>query len=730
MAIPRTLHQLWKTGDVPARFTMLRETWRKRNPQWEIRLWTDADLDQLVESRYPDLLALFRGYKEPICRADLGRYLVLETFGGVYADLDCECLKPLDPLLAGQELVVGLEPEEHLKTDVVVESGLNRLVCPSFIASAAAHPFWAHVRRHVAAAERGPEGPLNFTGTFLLTRAYEDYAERAAIALLAPPLLYPFTKDQCWSGNVFELDVWERGCRQAYAVHYWAGGWFRQASPLDGLPWALRTRVADGEAASHPSDPAQTRITCVTTADDGWSPALEMALASYLRQTHANKELLVVTDRVDRTLAARLQPYAERAVRAVDGVAAASGQLLCRWDEGELQDPRRLDLQLQSLIQTNASAGLLRRRVVWRPATRQMAITADRPELGSLICRPAFWRDPRADEAVGAVVNGVRTTMIDLPRLSLRLSDGELFDEVWHAASARFAGERCDAVADELAKRLPLELVAPRPAVKRGRSRPGEILVLTPVKDGRPRLPRYFELVSRLDSGGAPLSIAFIEGDSRDGSYEALEDALPSLSDRFDRVEAYHADEGFVFDGPRWAPALQHRRRAAIARARNRLLDEALRDAAWVLWLDVDLIDYPHDLLLRLLAAKKDIVLPHCTLPDGRSFDLNTFIFAPGSGGRDDPADLHDGLFQPPRGKGRLYLEDVADQELVKVDSIGGTALLVRGDLHRRGLRFPTKSHGGYIETEGLAMMAREKGLSCWALPKLRIVHPNDVEAP
>lgn len=60
------------------------------------------------------------------------------------------------------------------------------------------------------------------------------------------------------------------------------------------------------------------------------------------------------------------------------------------------------------------------------------------------------------------------------------------------------------------------------------------------------------------------------------------------------------------------------------------------------------------------------------------------------------------------------------------MDSVGGTALLVRGDLHRRGLTFPVESYGGYIETEGLAMMARDKGLSCWALPRLRIVHPFD----
>jgi hypothetical protein len=730
MAIPKTLHQLWKTADVPMRFTMLRESWRKRNPQWAIRLWTDVDLDELVASRYPSLLPLFRSYHEPICRADLGRYLVLESFGGVYADLDCECLKPLDPLLAGRELVIGLEPEDHLADAVVVDSGLARLVCPTFIASALGHPFWAHVRRHVAAAVAGPPGPLNLTGTFLLTRAYETYAERGSVALLASPLLYPFTKTECWAGNTFELDVWERRSREAYAAHFWDGGWFRQATPLDGLPWNLSSRLVDGQAAAYPRELERTRITCVTRADDGWSPAVEAALTSFLRQTHPNKELLIVGNAPDGALVERLKRYGERGVRGAAGVEAASGQLLCRWDPGELHDPRRLDIQLRALIQTQASVGLLARRLAWRPATRQLAITADQPQFASLICQPAFWPGKRAGGGPeSSALGGARAITLDLPRLSLRVFDGEAFEPVWRDASVRFEGDRCDAVADEVAKRMPLSLAAPRPPPQHKPPRPGEILILTPIKDGRARLPRYMELVSRLDSAGAPLSIAFIEGDSRDGSYDALQDALPSLTGRFDRVEAYQADEGFVFDGPRWAPGLQKRRRAAIARARNRLLETALGKAAWVLWLDVDLIDYPSDLLVRLLAAQKDIVVPHCVLPQGGSFDLNTFIFAPKSGGRDDPADLHEGLFQPPRGKGRLYLEDVVDQQLVRVDSVGGTALLVRGDLHRQGLRFPAESYGGYIETEGLAMMARDRGVGCWALPQLKIVHPNDVQA-
>jgi hypothetical protein len=49
--------------------------------------------------------------------------------------------------------------------------------------------------------------------------------------------------------------------------------------------------------------------------------------------------------------------------------------------------------------------------------------------------------------------------------------------------------------------------------------------------------------------------------------------------------------------------------------------------------------------------------------------------------------------------------------------------LLVRADLHRDGLVFPSYSHRLYIETEGLAMMAADMGHRCWALPQVRIVH-------
>jgi hypothetical protein len=89
----------------------------------------------------------------------------------------------------------------------------------------------------------------------------------------------------------------------------------------------------------------------------------------------------------------------------------------------------------------------------------------------------------------------------------------------------------------------------------------------------------------------------------------------------------------------------------------------------------------------------------------------------------EDPRYLLDGLFQPPRGQSRLYTDALREEPLAPIDSVGGTALLVNADLHREGLIFPPFGYRGYIETEGLAMMAKDMGVTSFALPGLSITH-------
>ena len=55
---------------------------------WTYRLWDESSIEHLCKSKYSSLWSAYRRLKFPIQRVDLAKYMVLDTFGGVYADLD------------------------------------------------------------------------------------------------------------------------------------------------------------------------------------------------------------------------------------------------------------------------------------------------------------------------------------------------------------------------------------------------------------------------------------------------------------------------------------------------------------------------------------------------------------------------------------------------------------------------------------------------------------------
>ncbi len=255
-------------------------------------------------------------------------------------------------------------------------------------------------------------------------------------------------------------------------------------------------------------------------------------------------------------------------------------------------------------------------------------------------------------------------------------------------------------------------------------SAPPTLLVLTPVKDAARHLDGYFAALDRLRYPPARTSLGFLESDSVDGTHAILARRVPALRGRYRRARLWKRDFGFRIPAgyPRWAPAFQLPRRSVLAKSRNHLLARALADEDWVLWLDVDVVEYPPDVVERLLAAGKDIVHPHCVRTyGGPTFDLNAW-----------------------RQQGRVHMQDLRGREdLVRLDTVGGTMLLVRADLHREGLVFPPFPYGqrnplardrnpwspaivGELDTEGLGLMARDMGYQCWGLPNLEIRHADD----
>lgn len=251
---------------------------------------------------------------------------------------------------------------------------------------------------------------------------------------------------------------------------------------------------------------------------------------------------------------------------------------------------------------------------------------------------------------------------------------------------------------------------------------PGQpsVLVLTPMKNAAPHLARYIELLEALDWPRDRLSLGIMEGDSRDGTWEQLVALRERFEARAGRVTLLSRNYGFQSPDhvPRWEPAYQRLRRATLARARNQLLFRALDDEQWVLWIDADLVAYPPDILHRLIESGCDLVMPRCVkVPGGPSFDRNAW-----------------------GDKGRIDFDHTGGQRRIRLDAVGGTMLLVKANLHRDGLVFPSFPYGvgnprirdthplwgaGELETEGLGIMANDMGVQAWGLCDLEIVHAS-----
>jgi mannosyltransferase OCH1-like enzyme len=125
--IPRKVWQTWKTGPLAfdKRDSDTAKTWPEKNPSYRYEVLTDSNDELYVEWHYgphglnrPDIVELYRNVNITIVKADLLRYLVMYAEGGVYADIDVECLRPINRFIPDRydehdvDMIVGVEIDE------------------------------------------------------------------------------------------------------------------------------------------------------------------------------------------------------------------------------------------------------------------------------------------------------------------------------------------------------------------------------------------------------------------------------------------------------------------------------------------------------------------------------------------------------------------------------------------------------------------------------------------
>ncbi|ORX75544.1 hypothetical protein BCR32DRAFT_296840 [Anaeromyces robustus] len=118
--IPKIIHQYVRSKDSISEHTQKNiNSWKSLNSDWEHKLYDFDDIKNFMETHHSKVIDLWNvlEFEEKI---HMWKYAILETFGGVYADADCYCVKPINQWI-----------EKYNKSNILI--GLDYLYIPDKI---------------------------------------------------------------------------------------------------------------------------------------------------------------------------------------------------------------------------------------------------------------------------------------------------------------------------------------------------------------------------------------------------------------------------------------------------------------------------------------------------------------------------------------------------------------------------------------------------------------------
>ena len=450
LMMPRVIHQIWhpfSAQSMPFDWVRFSATWKHHHPGFEHKLWGLEESRAFVARHYAQFLPIYDAYKRPIQRVDSLRILLLHHFGGLYVDLDVECLRNVQPLLAGCRVVFPAEPAIH--AHLWRHKGYKQVMATAFMASEPGHPFWAAMIDELRRSAH-IDDVMESTGPFALTRCYERWDDKTGLSVKPAEVIYPVSEPECRDQSAYDIEHWARATAPAFAVHHWASTWNRpgqMGKPArrpyqQGLPLKLKhpafARTRPGQLFN------QGPVVSCVMVTRGWSYPARWAVQCFLNQSYANRELVVVTTNPDGDIQSYLAGIGDPRIRFMGVLPAdtslgeqrnaavdhAAGQYICTWDDDDLFGADRIAAGMTAILTSGASAAFLERICIWWPGRGRLAVSGRHHWENTMIARrdalPRYLSVNKSEDsqAVAVMVAKHPIVVVDDPNLFFYIVSG------------------------------------------------------------------------------------------------------------------------------------------------------------------------------------------------------------------------------------------------------------------------------------------------------------------
>ena len=236
--IPKIIHQVWSNIEepLPDFFRGLMETWKEHHPDWEYILWDNDKMNGFIQEYYPEYWIPYNSAKYNIQKWDIIRYFILYHYGGMYADVDYECLDSLEPLLEDNKGCYFSGGPAYCDDSLDWKSNFNN----SLMLSVPQHRFIQLIIESAfreMTIKRNHQNKfievLSTTGPMLLTRLYKTSPDKDDICIIPPNLVTPLNYRDVeiyMSGDNSPLftEYIQNKLSKAVAIHYFMRTWLNR----------------------------------------------------------------------------------------------------------------------------------------------------------------------------------------------------------------------------------------------------------------------------------------------------------------------------------------------------------------------------------------------------------------------------------------------------------------------------------------------------------------------